>query len=322
LENVGALLMSNEQENPLVSVVIPTYKRPDMLGRAIDSVLNQTYDNIEIVVVDDNDEDSEYRKETEEFMDKYADNDNLVYLKHTENKGGSAARNTGIKTSEGEYIAFLDDDDIWVNTKLKKQIEVFKNNNNLGLVYCRMYSFKNNTGEVYHKKKIKLVNGSIYTDMLEMNYIGTPTALVKKICFQKVGLFDIELLSRQDHDMFLRISKNYDIDYVDEFLVKFSSHDNKISRNINSKEKGWKIFLSKWENELNEFPKEKKKLYDNYYFEMAKLYYKNNSYNKAKIFSKKMIKNNIVNYKGLVIFILSIFEIDINLHNLKEKFNI
>ncbi|TDX42928.1 glycosyl transferase family 2 [Halanaerobium congolense] len=314
--------MSNEQENPLVSVVIPTYKRPDMLGRAIDSVLNQTYDNIEIVVVDDNDEDSEYRKETEEFMDKYADNDNLVYLKHTENKGGSAARNTGIKTSEGEYIAFLDDDDIWVNTKLKKQIEVFKNNNNLGLVYCRMYSFKNNTGEVYHKKKIKLVNGSIYTDMLEMNYIGTPTALVKKICFQKVGLFDIELLSRQDHDMFLRISKNYDIDYVDEFLVKFSSHDNKISRNINSKEKGWKIFLSKWENELNEFPKEKKKLYDNYYFEMAKLYYKNNSYNKAKIFSKKMIKNNIVNYKGLVIFILSIFEIDINLHNLKEKFNI
>lgn len=322
MENVGALLMSNEQENPLVSVVIPTYKRPDMLGRAIDSVLNQTYDNIEIVVVDDNDEDSEYRKETEEFMDKYADNDNLVYLKHTENKGGSAARNTGIKTSEGEYIAFLDDDDIWVNTKLKKQIEVFKNNNNLGLVYCRMYSFKNNTGEVYHKKKIKLVNGSIYTDMLEMNYIGTPTALVKKICFQKVGLFDIELLSRQDHDMFLRISKNYDIDYVDEFLVKFSSHDNKISRNINSKEKGWKIFLSKWENELNEFPKEKKKLYDNYYFEMAKLYYKNNSYNKAKIFSKKMIKNNIVNYKGLVIFILSIFEIDINLHNLKEKFNI
>jgi glycosyltransferase involved in cell wall biosynthesis len=322
LENVGALLMSNEQENPLVSVVIPTYKRPDMLGRAIDSVLNQTYDNIEIIVVDDNDEDSEYRKETEEFMDKYADIDNLVYLKHTENKGGSAARNTGIKTSEGEYIAFLDDDDIWVNTKLKKQIEVFKNNNNLGLVYCRMYSFKNNTGEVYHKKKIKLVNGSIYTDMLEMNYIGTPTALVKKICFQKVGLFDIDLLSRQDHDMFLRISKNYDIDYVDEFLVKFSSHDNKISRNINSKEKGWKMFLSKWENELNEFPKEKKKLYNNYYFEMAKLYYKNNKYAKAKIFSKKMIKNNIVNYKGLVIFILSIFEIDINLHNLKEKFNI
>jgi glycosyltransferase involved in cell wall biosynthesis len=71
--------MSNEQENPLVSVVIPTYKRPDMLGRAINSVLNQTYDNIEIIVVDDNDADSEYRRETEEFLERYADVDNLLY---------------------------------------------------------------------------------------------------------------------------------------------------------------------------------------------------------------------------------------------------
>ena len=94
-----------------VSVIITTYKRADMLSRAINSVLNQTYKNIEVIVVDDNGNGSEYRLKTEIIMNKYSQIDNLKYIKHKENKNGSAARNTGIREATGDIICFLDDDD-------------------------------------------------------------------------------------------------------------------------------------------------------------------------------------------------------------------
>ena len=100
-----------------VSVIIPTFKRPGELGRAINSVLAQTYSNIEVVVVDDNNDGDEFRKETELFMKRFESNDRVKYIKHTKNQNGSAARNTGIANSDGEFIAFLDDDDFsgWNN---------------------------------------------------------------------------------------------------------------------------------------------------------------------------------------------------------------
>src|SRR5690625_2563800 len=101
----------NFSNNPLVSVIIPTYKRPHMLARAIESVLNQTYINIEIIIVDDNSIESSYRKETIEFMRRYSEYNNILYVKHKENKGGSVARNTGIAIAKGKFVTFLDDDD-------------------------------------------------------------------------------------------------------------------------------------------------------------------------------------------------------------------
>ena len=101
----------NKSNTPLVSVIIPTYKRPDYLDRAIDSVLNQTYNNIEIIVVDDNNPNTEGRERTEKIMRRYENNPHVIYIKHEYNKNGSAARNTGFKASHGVYLAFLDDDD-------------------------------------------------------------------------------------------------------------------------------------------------------------------------------------------------------------------
>lgn len=98
----------------LVSVIIPTYKRPNMLGRAIDSVLGQSYTNIEVVVVDDNSDGDKYRLETIQYMERYANDYRVKYIKHKTNQNGSAARNTGIQNSVGEYIAFLDDDDYFL----------------------------------------------------------------------------------------------------------------------------------------------------------------------------------------------------------------
>src|SRR5690625_1857772 len=124
-------------KQPLVSVIIPTYKRPRMLTRALKSVLMQTYKNIEVIIVDDNDENSEYRKQTINFMKEYKSNPIIKYIKHKKNKGGSEARNTGIYKATGKYISFLDDDDEYMPTKIEKQVKKFKESNeaNLGFVY-------------------------------------------------------------------------------------------------------------------------------------------------------------------------------------------
>ena len=104
---------------PLVSVVIPTYGRSNLLGRAIDSVLNQTYGNIEIIVVDDNGIGNSHQRQTEELLQKYIERNEIIYIKHQKNSGGSVARNTGIRSSKGEYVALLDDDDEWFPDKLE-----------------------------------------------------------------------------------------------------------------------------------------------------------------------------------------------------------
>ena len=110
-------------EQPLVSIIIPTYKRPDTLDRAINSVLNQTYKNIEVIVVDDNNPDTEARSKTEHIMSVYADNPRVRYIKHEKNKNGSAARNTGARYSQAKYVAFLDDDDEFFPEKIEAQVK-------------------------------------------------------------------------------------------------------------------------------------------------------------------------------------------------------
>lgn len=118
----GKRLDESSYSGPLVSVIIPTFGRARHLADAIDSVLAQTYKNIEIVVIDDNPPNSTDRIETKLLLDNYSSNDAVVYEMHEENKGGSAARNTGVRISAGELITFLDDDDTYHKEKLEKQV--------------------------------------------------------------------------------------------------------------------------------------------------------------------------------------------------------
>src|SRR5699024_11333347 len=113
-----------------VSVVIPTYRRPEVLAKAIDSVLEQTFQAFDIIIVSDG-----YHEETDIMMKSYRDNDRIHYYTYETNKGANHARNYGIQKSTSEYIAFLDDDDFWDNTKLEKQVNVLDENPNIGLVY-------------------------------------------------------------------------------------------------------------------------------------------------------------------------------------------
>ncbi len=121
---------------PNVSVVIPTYKRYGMLPRAIESVLAQTYKQIQVIVVDDNDPGTEWRAKTEKLMENYSTDSRIKYIKHSKNLNGSAARNTGIKNADGEIVCFLDDDDLYLEKKVERQVDFLLSNPEYHAVYC------------------------------------------------------------------------------------------------------------------------------------------------------------------------------------------
>src|SRR5690625_2251037 len=209
--------------NSLVSVIIPTYKREkDIVSRAVKSVLNQTYSNFELIVVDDSPNNYKGRKSIEEFLTGLNDA-RIKYIKHQENKGANAARNTGIRNAKGTYIAFLDDDDEWLDQKIEKQLKrIIKSN--VGLVYCSYYVLHNK--EKYLRRQIKTNN--VFIDLLKTNFIGsTSCVMVRKESIKDVGLFDENLLVYQDYDLYLHISRNYLIDVVDEALLIYYRHEEK-----------------------------------------------------------------------------------------------
>jgi len=238
--------ISEEYEPGLVSVIIPTYNRAQLVTKAIDSVLSQTYKDFEIIVVDDGSTDN-----TEEVVGSFKDS-RIHYIRHKENRGGSAARNTGIKASKGEYIAFLDSDDEWLRSKLEKQLRVFyKGDAKLGAVGTgRVTNYPNNKSVL----KIPSENfGNIYKRFLKGRAFpgGTPTMMIKRECFGRIGLFDELLESCQDFDLYFRIAKHYHFYVVRELLVKCTLHTFPgISLNTDAKLQGKRRILLKYSKEI------------------------------------------------------------------------
>ena len=217
---------------PAVSVVVPTYGRANILPRALDSVLSQTYSDFELIVVDDCSPD-----DTNKIVDSYSDN-RIMYLRHEQNRGANAARNTGIKAANGEYLAFLDDDDKWLPEKLEQQMALYdKLDESFGLVYTGRRIV--NSDEVI-ERYIPQLEGNIYPKLLRKNVIPSETPLIRTDCFDNVGLFDTGLRSCQDWDMWLRIAKNYKISFVPDILaVSFWDTNDRISRDYGRKFQGY-----------------------------------------------------------------------------------
>lgn len=252
----------NSIKQPLVTVVIPTYKRPEMIEGAITTVESQTYPNIEIIVVDDNQENSEYRGKTEIVMKKYENNDNIIYIKNKKNLGGSESRNVGIKAASGEYISFLDDDDEYENNKIEKQMSLMHTSDldNLAFVYCQTTLFDNVGNAVGVTNNFYRGNKTPFYRNLMKCIAGTPTILAKRSVLEEIDGFKT-LSSGQDWYLILEIlEKGYNIDYLKESLVKVNLHDNERISNKNSKIESLnneifeikKIYLSKVPKKISE----------------------------------------------------------------------
>ena len=208
----------------MVSAIITTYKRPpEIVKRAAKSVLNQTYKDIELIIVDDSPETYEQRNEVCAMALSLGER--VKYIKHEENLGACAARNTGIKNSNGEYIAFLDDDDEWLPEKIEKQLCVMKKNNSVALVYCGRYIY-HEQNNILKCQKVEFHRGKIYDKLILNNFIGsTSFPLLRKSAIEKLGGFDVQMPAAQDFELWLRVAKAYEIDYVETPLVRYYVHN-------------------------------------------------------------------------------------------------
>lgn len=213
-------------KNPLVSVVIPTYKRSDMLINAIESVKSQTYKNIEIIIVDDNDEDSEYRKETKGKLKEYIELNEIRYIENKKNIGGSLTRNRGIKEARGKYIAFLDDDDIFMPTKIEKQVKLIEENRDkgVGLVYCYCNGV-DEKGNVLWENTNSYSGLPLYESMIYC-IASTSLWLCDRQMLLDIGGFK-DMPSKQDLLLMVKIIANgFKIMCVEEKLMNYLEHTN------------------------------------------------------------------------------------------------
>ena len=199
---------------PLISVIIPTFNQAQFIEEAVQSVLGQSYRNLEIIVVDDGSTDH-----TKDVLSKY--HNHITYLSQN-NRGPSSSRNYGIRTARADHIAFLDSDDVWFPEKLEAQMELMRRNSTVGLVGCGAYTTdaqgrieKEYVSEKYHTRQ------QFLKDLQSRKISFNPSiVLVKRACIDRVGGFKDALHYGEDWDLWLRIAKHYEIAFITKPLVK------------------------------------------------------------------------------------------------------
>jgi len=213
-------------QNKLVSVVIPTYNRIQTLSTAIDSVLSQTYTNIEIIVVDDGSNDGTGQ------MIKYLYGPRVRYIRQA-NQGVSAARNIGIKSARGEYVAFLDSDDWWLENKIEKQMKAIHHTDGPFLVCHTNEIWLKNGKKVNQCKHHQKFGGWIFTKCLPLCLISPSSVVIHQSIFQQIGYFNETMPVCEDYDLWLKLTDRYPIFFIDEnLIVKRGGHEDQLSHSL------------------------------------------------------------------------------------------
>lgn len=201
-----------------VSVIIPTYNRSGLLVKAVSSVLNQTFKDLEVLIIDDGSTD-----DTKQRIEGLGES-RIRYIRNSKNMGVSGSRNVGITSSLSDYIGFLDDDDEWLPEKLERQVGILDNSpSNVGLVYTGTLSVDLATGGLI-ETTIPRYKGNVLNDLVFLNFIPTSSVLARRECFTKVGLFDENLSYGEDFDLWIRISTEFLIDYIQDPLAIHKDH--------------------------------------------------------------------------------------------------
>ena len=215
-----------EQYTPgLVSVIVPVYNRADLVGKTIESILAQTYRKIEIIAVNDGSTDGSL-----ELLHAYsARYPGKMVVVDQQNTGQVRARNVGIQHAKGEFIAFLDSDDTWEREKLALQIPLFKSG--VGLVYCAIKEVDQDNRVIRTVPCENGLRGSIYHELLIRNRMTGGSVVVSRKALDRVGLFDEALRAAENWDLWIRIARDFKVDYVSSPLVQYLKHSNNISSN-------------------------------------------------------------------------------------------
>jgi alpha-1,3-rhamnosyltransferase len=247
------------QNGPLVSVIIPAYNHEMYIEEALQSVINQTYKNIQLIVINDGSTDGtgavivNFIKKNDKF--------NIEYFSKP-NEGICRTFNKGLELAKGKYIALLASDDMYASDKTEKQLRLMEENANIGLVFSDHYFVRfNQVTQIKatdYKPSTKrcfvnnIQNVNMYEKLLTENIIPALTVLIRKECFDKVGGFDNDL-QREDYDMWLRISKEFPIAFIDEPLAYYRIHDSNLSHTavgFNT----FKIIMATMKKQYNDSP--------------------------------------------------------------------
>ncbi len=222
---------------PKVSVIVPTFNRANLLSEAIQSVLDQTFKDYEIIVVDVGSTDN-----TREMIGRFGDQVKYFYKDQCP---VSTARNFGMKNSCGEYIAFLDDDDLWYKNKLAVQVKELDQNQELGFL-CAEADVMTMDGRTLYTLRKGWGNKENFESLFNENFIPMLTVLMRRTCYEQIGGFDENFINSEDYDYWLRLAQVYQFKYLDTPLAKWRVTPNSKSKNIERMFKAyWKIFTKK-----------------------------------------------------------------------------
>jgi glycosyltransferase involved in cell wall biosynthesis len=222
---------------PKVSVIIPAYNTMDFLPETLESVLKQTFDDFEVIIVNDGSSDN-----IEEWASQLTEP--RVKLISQANQGPSAARNTGIAQAKGEYIAFVDADDLCEPSKLEKQVRCLDDNPAVGLVYSWI-SVIDEQGKATGRVITYDAQGDVLREILVRNIIYCPSVVVRRCCFDTVGLFEPNLRFNEDWEIWIRIASRYHFAVTKEPLVYYRQHPRNSSKNWQFMEEGYRIVIEK-----------------------------------------------------------------------------
>ena len=259
--------MSTMQEDlkPLVSVVIPGYKS-DYILETIESILSQTYSNIEIIIIDDGSPNN-----LKNLLTPLIKNEQIRYI-WQKNQKMASAKNNGIANARGMYIAFLDDDDVWLPEKIEKQVKLFEKDKDIGLVYSFAEGFSDSS--VIPIPNFEIEERENVCNMLFLkDFIANSSVIVRKKCFEKLGVFSVipNYFGVDDCDMWTRIAYHYKIDVVPEKLARIRIHENRYSSDRKSMIRNDLFVRKKLIKELNISSYYSRKYFMRIFFELGYL---------------------------------------------------
>ena len=284
-----------------VSVVIATFNNAQYIKQAIDSALNQTYPVHEIIIINDGSTDN-----TKEVLLEYGDR--IIYLE-TDRKGPAYARNAGIKASTGDLVAFLDSDDYWILDKNERQVDIFNNDNEVGLVFGKLINFDNKNPDNRQIVPDKIYSGFVFDKLLVEGFIGLPSVMIKKDLINTIGMFNENLLTAEDTHFYLRASKKYKFHAIEQPLVYRRLHGGNISDRFDIKVGT----IDCLDDIANQYPENNRKIYL-----PMKLAYENRGkrlladafnygqYRACNYYSRELIKRNVLPGYALFMYMLTL----------------
>jgi glycosyltransferase involved in cell wall biosynthesis len=283
----------------LVSVIIPAYNKSDYTCRTVDSVLAQTYPQIEIVVVDDGSTD-----DTRQRLEAYGGRIRYVYKK---NGGACSARNEGIRQAKGEYLAFLDCDDLYLPAKIEHGVQYLQGHPEAGFVHTKAYTMDQHDKVVgVYERLAGRRDGWIADRLILGNFVCNSTVVARRSCVEKAGSFDESMFMPADWDMWLRLAEQAPAGYIDEPLTKYRITDNYVFKNLEKAQQEEEVVIRKYFARNLQAGRVEKKVLSNLHMRFSQCYVLKDDSRRVREELKQALAYNPWNIKAWIIRILNV----------------